>query len=141
MGLFERAAESEGRILQVEQLIESGVEPMPDRGIGYLLTFDIGRILVLPDRARESLKFRQISNLEEVAEIQMVSLGEEDPWWKVMGQLLTRAWPGGQGEGAVSSDGEPEEIRLQFRSDTENPKMIFLRYVSNRVHVGEAVGS
>ena len=135
MELFERAAEADARILRVEQLMESGGEPTPEQGIGYLLTFDVGRILVLPDREGACLALREVSNAEEVEEIQLLSLSEEEPWWRVVGQSLTRAWPGAHGEGASSSAGDPDEIRLQFRADEENPKVISLHYEGGRVHI------
>ena len=47
--LFERAAEVGGCFLKAEQLVESGGDDDPLRGPGYLLTFDVGRILVAAD--------------------------------------------------------------------------------------------
>lgn len=135
MELLERAAEADARILRVDQLMESGAEPTPEQGIGYLLGFDVGRVLVLPDREKACLTLREISSDDEIAEIQLLSLSEEEPWWRVVGQSLTRAWPGAHGEGALSSEGDPDEIRLQFRADEENPKVISLYYGGGRVHV------
>jgi hypothetical protein len=133
--LFEKAAEADARILKVDQLMESGADPTPEQGIGYLLTFDVGRVLVLPDREKACLALREVPSAEEIEEIQLLSLSEEEPWWRVMGQSLTGAWPGARGEGASSSAGDPDEIRLQFRADEENPKVISLRYGGGRVHV------
>ncbi len=135
MELFERAAQADARILRVDQLMESGADPNPEQGIGYLLTFDVGRVLVLPDREKACLVLREVSSAEEVEEIQLLSLAEEEPWWRVVGQSLTGAWPGPRGEGAASSAGDPDEIRLQFRADEENPKVISLHYGAGRVHV------
>jgi len=39
--LFERAAESRGCILRVEQLVLPGGSAEPGRASGYLLTFDV----------------------------------------------------------------------------------------------------
>ena len=137
MELLERAAEAEDRVLKVEQLVEQGAEPSPEQGIGYLLTFDVGRVLVLPDARSSSLTLREIKNLEEIEAIQLLSLAEEEPWWRVLGQRLTRAWPGPQGEGALSSGGEPDQVRLQFRPDTDNPKIVSLEYADGRVWIRE----
>ena len=137
MELFERAAEAEGRILKAEQLVESGGIANPEHGIGYLLTFDVGRILVLPDRERGCLVLRPVTDAEELAEVQLASLMEEEPWWKVLGDCLARVWPGGQGPGAISSEGDPDEICLQFRADDDSPKVISLCYEAGRVRVSE----
>lgn len=137
MELLERAAQAEARILKAEQLAEQGAEPSPEQGIGYLLTFDVGRILVLPDSRQARLTLREIKNLEEVEAIQLLSLSEEEPWWRVLGQRLSRVWPGPQGEGALSSSGNPDQIRLQFRADTDNPKIISLEYANGRVQIRE----
>lgn len=135
--LLERAAQTEARILKTEQLVESGAEPSPEQGIGYLLTFDVGRILVLPDSQNACLALREVKNAEEVEAIQLVSLSEEEPWWRIMGQRLTRAWPGAQGEGALSTGSAPDQVRLQFRPDSDNPKIISLAYAGGRVQVRE----
>ena len=135
MELFDRAAQADARLLRVDQLMESGTDPTPEQGIGYLLTFDMGRVLVLPDREKACLTSREISSDEGIAEIQLLSLSEEEPWWRVVGQSLARAWPGVHGEGALSSAGDPDEIRLQFRADEENPRVISLHYRGGRVHV------
>jgi len=137
MELFQRALEADGRILKAEQLVESGGIANPGQGIGYLLTFDVGCILVLPDRERACLVVRQIESAEEVAEVQLASLMEEEPWWRILGHRLAQVWPGEQGEGALSGEGDPDEIRLQFRADDKNPRVVSLCYDAGRVRVGE----
>ena len=135
--LLERAAETEARILKAEQLVEQGSEPSPEEGVGYLLTFDVGRILVLPDSQNACLALREIKNAEDLEAIQLLSLAEEEPWWRVLGQRATRAWLGSQAEGALSSDSTPDQVRLQFRPDTDNPKVISMEYSDGRVQVRE----
>ncbi|MAI27182.1 MAG: hypothetical protein ACJZ7Z_06765 [Myxococcota bacterium] len=135
--LLERAAETEARILKAEQLVEQGSEPSPEEGVGYLLTFDVGRILVLPDSQNACLALREIKNAEDLEAIQLLSLAEEEPWWRVLGQRATRAWLGSQAEGALSSDSTPDQVRLQFRPDTDNPKVISMEYADGRVQVRE----
>ena len=135
--LLERAAETEARILKAEQLVEQGSEPSPEEGVGYLLTFDVGRILVLPDSQNACLALREIKNAKDLEAIQLLSLAEEEPWWRVLGQRATRAWLGSQAEGALSSDSTPDQVRLQFRPDTDNPKVISMEYADGRVQVRE----
>ncbi len=138
--LFERAAESRGRLLRAEQLVTADGDADPQRGAGYLLTFDVGRILVAADRAHQRLLLRHVAAPEEVQSIKLAPLDDEEPWWRVAGNTITRAWPGGDGEGAASGAGAVRELRMQFREDDESPKVIALRYEDGVVRVGEATG-
>jgi len=135
--LFERAAQTEARILKAEQLVEQGSEPSPEEGVGYLLTFDVGRVLVLPDSQNACLALREIKNAADLEAIQLLSLAEEEPWWRVLGQRLARVWLGSEGEGALSPGSTPAQVRLQFRADTDNPKIIALDYAAGRVQIRE----
>jgi hypothetical protein len=132
--LFERAAEAGGRILKVEQLASSGDKPNPERGKVYLLTFDVGRILVAADPANDSLAVKQIPAQTEL-QGERIALEEEEPWWRVTGSPITRIWPGPTGEGATSASEEPSHLRLQFRADTDNPRVISLRFEAGEVAV------
>lgn len=134
--LFERAADARGRILRVEQLQANEGASEPGHGAGYLLTFDIGRILVAADRVHERLLLRHLDKAEEAEAIRRVPLDEAEPWWRVAGNSITRAWPVGDGAGAEAG-GTVREIRIQFREDAENPKVISLRYDRGDVWVGE----
>lgn len=135
--VFERAAEARGRLLRVEQLVAADVEPDPQCGVGFLITLDVGRILVAADRTHAGLLIRHIESAAEVESIQRVPLDEAEPWWRVAGNPITRVWPGGAGEGAESGAGVLREVRLQLREDDENPKVISLRYESGAVRVAE----
>jgi hypothetical protein len=134
--LFERAAEANGNFLKAEQLVEVDGGEDPLRGPGYLLTFDVGRILVAADRRKACLSIRQVESLDEVASIRRVALDEEEPWWRVAGNSITRAWPSEGGSGATTGDGEVSGLRMQFRGEGESPRVIFLRYEDGAVHVG-----
>lgn len=134
--LFERVAEAQGRILKVEQLVAADADPDPSRGPGYLLTFDVGRILVVADPANSRLIVRAIESASAVAAIKSTPVEEEEPWWRVVGNPVTRAWPGGRGEGAITPSSDVREVRIQFREDAENPRVVSLRYESRAVRVG-----
>jgi hypothetical protein len=135
--LLERAAEARGRVLRVELLPLAGSEPESARGAGFLLTFDIGRVLVVADPSRRRLVLRHVQSPAELESIRLVPLDEEEPWWRVAGNPLTRIWPGNAGEGAASAEGDLQEVRLQFREDDERPKVISLRYADGVVRVAE----
>jgi len=132
--LFERAAEVKGCFLKAEQLLEADSEGDPKRGPGYLLTFDVGRILIAADRKNARLLVRQIENRDEVDSVRLASLEEEEPWWRLAGNPLTRAWPCPDGSGASASD-EISDLRMQFRADDESPHIVSLRYEAGAVCV------
>ena len=135
--LFQRAADARGRIVRVEQLLSAGAEENPAQGVGYLLTFDVGRILVAADPAHERLSLHHVETAEEIEAIKRVSLDEAEPWWRVAGNEITRVWPAGQGAGAEGGSEDVREVRIQFREDSESPRVISLRYEAGAVHVGE----
>ena len=132
--LFERAAEARGCFLKAELLLEAGSEGDPQRGPGYLLTFDIGRILIAADRKNARLLVRQIESRDEVDSVPLAPLDEEEPWWRLAGNPITRAWPCPDGSGASASD-EISDLRMQFRADDESPHIVSLRYEAGAVCV------
>jgi len=132
--VFERAAEARARILRVEQLAPGGVED-PCCGAGFLLTFDVGRILVVAEPVPGRLGLRLLQDRSELAG-SLRSLDEAEPWWRVLGQPLTRVWPGASGAGATAGDAEAiRDVRIQFREDDENPRVISLRLDAGAVCV------
>ena len=133
--LFERTADAGGRLLRAEQLVSADASLSSNRGPGFLLTFDVGRILVAADTAQAQLLLRQVESAEALSVVKLRSLDEEEPWWRLAGNPLTRAWPGGVGSGAASPSAEVDEIRLQFRADQENPKVISFRYDAGAVQI------
>ena len=132
--LFERAAGARARILRVEQLFPEGAGPNPACAAGYLLTFDVGRILVAPDAASGGLRLTHVEQRDDVSGA-LLPLEEEEPWWRVLGNPITRAWPASAHAGAVASGGEPSDVRIQFREDEENPKVISFRFEGGAVRV------
>ena len=132
--LFERVAEARGRILRVEQLVPEGGGSNPACGAGYLLTFDVGRILVAPDAATGGLRLALVEERGDLPEA-LLPLEEEEPWWRVVGSAITRAWPATTGAGAAASGGEVDAVRIQFREDEEDPKVISLSFEGGAVRV------
>ena len=133
--LFERAAEARGRILRVERSAPTGFGDDPMAGLAYLLTFDVGRILVASDGAGGHL---ELAAVEDAGELPpgLEDLAEEEPWWRVLGNPICAVWPNAPGEAAESSTtGGLTSLCLQFREDSENPKLISLRAESPGVRV------
>ena len=130
--LFERAAEARGRILRVEQLVPEGGGSNPACGAGYLLTFDVGRILVAPDAASGGLRLAHVEQHGDLPGA-LLPLEEEEPWWRVVGNPITRAWPATTGAGAAASAGRVSAVRIQFREDEEDPRVISLSFEGGAV--------
>jgi hypothetical protein len=140
--LFERAAEAQGRLLRAEALsLPGGGSPSPERAGGYLITFDVGRIFVAADPSTGGLSIRQVESPDELSG-ELSALDDEDPWWRIIGNPITRVWPGSTGTGAAAGAGAVEDVRIQFREDQENPKVISLRFEGGEVGVSleERVG-
>lgn len=132
--LFERAAENGGRILRVEQLSPPGGSTDASRGPGYLLTLDVGRILVAANPKTGGLVISQIPAGEELG-VRLLALDEEEPWWRVVGNPIARVWPVGSDETTRESGAEVRGVRLQFRADHENPKLVSLGFDDDQVRV------
>ena len=64
-----------------------------------------------------------------------VSVGRGGTGNSMLGNSITRAWPGVRSEGAASGGAETGDVRLQFREDSENPKVISLSYAAGSVRV------
>jgi len=134
--LFERVAEVGGCFLKAEQLMESGGDHDPLRGPGYLVTFDGCRILVAADPRHGCQLIRLIESLDEVASVSPAPLDEEEPWRRIAGNPLTRAWPLLYGCGGATGEGEVRDLRMQFRGEGDSPRVVFLCYESGAVRAG-----
>jgi hypothetical protein len=134
--LFERAADSRGRIPKAERRVPAGAEDDLDIGIAFLLTFDVGRILVGFDPVKRLLDISQIED-EAAAPGGLEDLAEADPWWRLFGSAICGVWPLADGAGAASSGREaPTGVCLQFREDAENPRWVTLKATPAGVGVG-----
>ncbi len=133
--LFERAAEARGRILRAERRAPTGFADDPLAGIAYVLTFDVGRILVGSDGAGGRLELAHVESADDLP-AGLEDLAEEEPWWRVLGNPLCGAWPNAPGEAAESTESRGlTSVCLQFREDAENPKLIELRAAAPGVRV------
>ena len=54
---------------------------------------------------------------------------EDEPWWRLLGSPMVRVWRAESGPGGSGG------LRLQFREDHENPKVIALVPEAERVRV------
>ncbi len=116
--IFERAVASGGRLLRVEA---DRLGPRPEH---LVLTFDIGRIGI---RTRDGAL--AVEHYAERAELPegLLSLAEEEPWWRLLGHPLTAVWPGEarEGAGAVGLT-SASLLKLRFRQESENPRVVVL---------------
>lgn len=133
--IFERAVGSGGRLLKAE-----GDRAGPKLGL-LVLTFDIGRILIATDSAMDSATDGSTLTVRHGLERAglppgLVSLQEEEPWWRLLGHPLTAVWPGDVewGTGARSL-GPSTILKLRFREESENPRVITLAAVGGAVTV------
>lgn len=121
MERLERVAEAGGRLLKVDQLGEKAAGV----AAGFLLTFDVGRLLLEVDpwagRVR-SVVIEAVAEIPPGAEV----VSEKEPWWRLLGCPLARV-----GAGDVGAQG----LRLQFRADHENPRMIVLQPSGSEIQV------
>lgn len=113
MERLERVVEAGGRLLKVDQLgaVRTGLAGR------FLLTFDVGRLLLELEPGVGRIRAVVIEGVDEIpAGVEDVS--EEDPWWRVIGSPLTRVEAGDVGA---------QGLRLQFRADHENPRIVALQ--------------
>ncbi len=127
LAILERAAEARGKILRAEA-------DRAGASVGVLaLTLDVGRILVTP--SDEGLVVSAVSDREGLPE-DLGSLDEEEPWWRLLGQPITAACPGGVEEGVGASGlGALMVLKMRFREETENPRVVRLEATGNAIRV------
>ena len=111
--LFERAVAGGGQLLRAEAALAGDSATRVSR---LLLTFDVGRVLVRAEPATGSLAIDYVVDSDE-APPALTDVSEEEPWWRVLGQPLARAWPVDDAGGSVC---------IQFRADDQNPRLVSL---------------
>jgi hypothetical protein len=115
MERFQWAVDAKARLLKVETLGRgSGTF-----ALGFLLTFDVGRLLVRLEEATGQVHSVHLETQEGLLE-EVVDTCEQDPWWAVLGNPIVRVW---RPEGGVAGT---TGLRIQFREDDHNPKIIAL---------------
>jgi len=124
--LLEKAAAGRARFLRAERVDAGGAGIDATLAPAYLLTFDVGRVLVTTDRSRAHLDLRFVETPGPLP-AGRTALDEEEPWWRVAGNPITRVW---RDEG--SGD---RQVRLQFREDGENPKVIRMSFERGQVRI------
>ena len=64
-------------------------------------------------------------------------LDEEEPWWRLLGQPITAAWPGGVEEGVGARGlGSLIVLKLRFREENENPRVVRIEATGRTMRVG-----
>ena len=125
--ILERAAEARGKILRAEA-------DRAGASVGLLaLTFDVGRMLITPSDA--GLVIHGLESREQMP-AGLGSLDEEDPWWRLLGQSVTAAWPGGVEDGVGAQGlGSLMVLKLRFREEDENPRVIRLEATGKAIRI------
>jgi len=127
LAILERAAEGRAKVLRAE-----GDRAGATLGV-LALTFDVGRILVAP--TEEGLVIDHVADPSEMPE-GLGPLDDEEPWWRLLGQPLTAAWPGGVEEGVGASGlGSLMVLKLRFREEFENPRVVQLEATGNSIRI------
>lgn len=125
--IIERAAQAGGRLLRVEADREG---PTPAL---LVLTFEVGRILITP--APEGLALAAVETREDLPG-GLVSLVEDEPWWRLIGQPMTAVWPGGVEDGVGARGlGSLMVLKMRFREEAENPRIVVLEATGSAVRV------
>ncbi len=127
LAILERAAEARGKILRTE-----GDRAGASVGL-LMITLDVGRIVIAP--GDEGLEIAAIDAGGELPD-GLGALDEEDPWWRLLGQPLTAAWPGGVEECVGASGlGSLMVLKLRFREENENPRVVRLEATGSAIRV------
>lgn len=125
--IFERAVQAGGLFLRAEA---DQVSATP----GVLaLTFDVGRIVIRP--GDDGLV---VEHAEDATTLPggLENVDDEEPWWRLLGQPLTAAWPGGVEEGVGASGlGSLMVLKLRFREESDNPRIVQIEAVGRAVRV------
>ena len=116
-----RVVEANGRLLKADRLGAGG----STLASGFLLTFDVGRLLFEVDPAAGKVRTMIIEGTDEIPP-GIENASEDEPWWRVLGAPLARVWAG-----EVGAQG----LRLQFRGDHENPRFITFAPSGSEVQV------
>lgn len=116
--IFERVVAAGGRLLRVEGDLPG---PSPEM---LVLTLDVGRIVIRP--GEDGLRVEQIADRSALPD-DLEVLDESEPWWRLLGQPLTAAWPGGVEDGIGARGlGSLMVLKLRFREASNNTRIVRL---------------
>ena len=125
--IFEAIVEKGGRILRAEA---DGRHATPHV---LVLTFDVGRVVIQSDE--QGLSVEQVGDRASVPD-GLTGLDDEEPWWRLFGQPLSAAWPGGVADGVGARGlGSLMMLKLRFREESENSRVVLLETVGRAVRV------
>ena len=125
--IFERAVEARGKILRAEA-DRSGATT----GV-LMLTLDVGRIILRADDEGLSVEHLDDGRLLPDG---LAAVDDEEPWWRLLGQPITAAWPGGVEDGVGARGlGALMVLKLQFREASDNPKIVSIEAAGRAVRV------
>ena len=63
-------------------------------------------------------------------------VGDEEPWWRLVGQPITAVWPGGVEEGVGARGlGSLMVLKLRFREESDNPRTVRLEATGRTMRV------
>lgn len=124
MQLLERIVDVGGVLLRAERVPVPGAQGSARAG-AFLLTFDVGRILVGAEPEGDGLQFLHLEVGDEPPGSRELA-DEEEPWWRVLGSPLARA----------TEDAARGVVALQFRKDGDNPRVLTLARAGEVVAVG-----
>jgi hypothetical protein len=85
--VLQRAAGAGGQLLRVDRLPPPG--GADDTAAAFLLTFDVGRILVAADPAVGDLVASHVAAADAIPG-DLAEASEEEPWWRLLGCPLDR---------------------------------------------------
>jgi hypothetical protein len=129
--IFETIVKSRGRILRAEADREGETAEV------LVLTFDVGRVQI-----RSGDDGLVISHAKDRGAVpaDLIAIDEKDPWWRLLGQPATAAWPGGPEEGieeGVAARGLSALmiLKLRFREESNNPRVLLLESTGRSVRV------
>ena len=66
----------------------------------------------------------------------MLAVDDDEPWWRLLGEPMTAAWPGGVEEGVgVRGLGSLMVLKLRFREESENPRIVRLEAAGRAIRI------
>ena len=119
MERLQKLADAHSLLLRAERQGES----VGGASSGLLLTFEAGRLLVRVEAASGEVHSVHLESREGLPE-GLEDAAEDEPWWRLIGFPITRVWRDESGRGG---------LRLQFRGDEENPRVVALTADGSRV--------